>query len=266
MQSTPAPPTRVPNVTVAPIVSDAPDGVVRRPHHKDHPGGSGHGWKYKKHGHHHHAYCGCSLWGWSRLLYGYFDYDGSRYACDPYDYRYGTSTTYITFGTQLPFDGYGPAPCTVSGTEAWELLADGHAVAAYQAFECLSPAVPDDGYLLVGLALSAAAIGEHDHAVAALRTAMRVDPVSLRDVPGGDRLDVLLSDTADHYDARARAAYGNVDALFMVAALRYLLGQDHIAHYAIEIAITLGDVDASAHNLKGLIEASPADAALRRAR
>ncbi len=241
VQDTPAPRRGPPNINVTPIQSAAPDGVVRRPHRKDHPGASGHGWKYKKHGHHHHhAYCGCYGRDWSRLLYGYSNY------C-------GTSTTYITFSTQLPFDVYGPAPCTVSGTEAWALLADGQAAAAYRAFECLSPAVPDDGYLLVGLAISAAAIGEHDHAVTALRTAMRVDPVSLLDVPGSDRLDVLLSHTADHYDTRARAGYGDVDALFMVAALRYLLGQHHIAHYAVEIAIALGDVDPSTRNLKGVI-------------
>ena len=261
----PAPRHRVPDINVTPIISDAPDSVVRRPHRKEHPDGSDHVWKHKKHGHHHHAYCGCSLRDWSRLLYGYFDYSGSRYACDPYDYRYGTSTTYITFGTQLPFDWHGPAPCSATGTEAWALLTDGQAVAAHRAFECLSPAVPDDGYLLVGLAISAAAIGEHDHAVTAMRTAMRVDPVALLEVPGSDRLDVLLSDTADHYDARARAGYGDVDALFMVAALRYLLGQHHIAHYAIEIAVTLGDVDPSTHNLKGLIEALPPHAASRRA-
>ncbi len=241
------------------------DGIVDRPRPHDPPGRWGHGGKHLKPGHHHHAYCGCYLRNWSRLLYGHVDNYVSRYACDPYDDRYGSGTTYITFGTQLPFDGYGPLPCTATGPEAWALLADGQAAAAYLAFECLSPAVADDGYLLIGLALSAAAVDEHDLAVTALRTAMRVDPISLLDVPGGDRLDVLLADMADHYHARARTGYGDVDALFMVAALRYLLGQDAIAHYAIEIAITLDDVDASTRNLKGLIEASPGDAALRRA-
>ena len=115
VRDAPAPRRPVPNVNVTPIVSDAPDGVIRRPHRKDHPGDSGHGRKRNKHGHHHHAYCGCYLRDWSRLLYGYFDYYGSRYACDSYDYRYGTSTTYITFGTQWPSDVYGPAPCSATG-------------------------------------------------------------------------------------------------------------------------------------------------------
>jgi len=264
-RGTAAPRRRVPNVTNTPNVRAARNGFADRPRSNDRPGRSGHGPKRRKHGHHHHAYCGCYLRDWSRLLYGYVENYRSRYACDPYDDRYGSRTTYITFGTQLPFDGYGPLPCTATGSGAWALLTDGQAAAAYEAFECLSPAVPDDGYLLIGLSLSAAAVGEHDLAVTALRTAMRVDPVSLLDVPGGDRLDVLISHTADHYHARARTDYGDVDALFMVAALRYLLGQDAIAHYAIEIAITLDDVDPSTRNLKGLIEASPADAALRRA-
>ena len=125
--------------------------------------------------------------------------------------------------------------------------------------------MPDDGYLLVGLAIAATSANDHDRAVTALRTAMRVDPVSLLDVPRGDGLDRLLVAAADNYDARARSNYGDVDALFMVAALRYLLGEDAAAHYAVGIAIAIGDDDASSRNLKGLIEASPEDPALRRA-
>ena len=49
VRDAPAPRRRVPNVNVTPIVSDAPDGVIRRPHRKDHPGDSGHGRKHKKH-------------------------------------------------------------------------------------------------------------------------------------------------------------------------------------------------------------------------
>ena len=70
---------------------------------------------------------------------------------------------------------------------------------------------------------------------------------------------------AEHYDEQARRQYGNVDALFMVATLRYLLGNDSAAHYAIDVGINLGDNDESAHILRSLIEASPADRTLRRA-
>jgi hypothetical protein len=267
---------------VTPRSSDAPSVVVGRPG-RDRPGGggnkhdkpggkpggkhggkSGHGKYGGTHGHHHHASCGCYRRDWTRLLYGYFDYFG-RGSCDPYDYRYVVGPTYITYAdtSYLP-DAYAPLPCTATGPEAWALLADGHAVAAYELFECLSRAVPDDGYLLVGLAIAAASVGEDDLAVNALRTAMRTDPVSLLDVPAGDPVDALLAAAADRYDARARGGYGDVDALFMVAAMRYLLGEDHAAHYAIEVAVTLGDDDTSTRNLKGLIEASPADGELRR--
>ncbi len=227
-----------------------PPGNKHGNHHGNTHGG-GHGKYGRKHGHRHHAYCGCYTWDWSRLLYGYLDFGGG--------------TTYITYNPPYPLNEYGPLPCTATGPEAWALLADGYAAAAYEAFECLAQAVPDDGYLLVGFALAAAAVHEHDLAVTTLRTAMRVDPVSLLDVPGDHRLNRLLADAADHYDARARGGYGDVDALFMVAALRYLLGEDAAAHYSIEVAITIGDKDASTRNLKGLIEASPADPALRRA-
>lgn len=198
-------------------------------------------------------------------MYGYLG--PFRYASDPYDYRYVSGPTYNITYTNTPYvtEGYGPLPCTTSVAEAWTLLADGLTAAAYEAFECLAMTVPADGSLLVGLALSAAFAGEHDLAVTALRAAMRNDPVSLLDVPVSDPIDALLAAAADHYDARARGSYGDADALFMVAALRYLLGQDHAAHYAIEVAVTVGDDDDSTGNLKGLIEASPANTDLRRA-
>ena len=50
--------------------------------------------------------------------------------------------------------------------------------------------------------------------------------------------------------------YGDFDALFMVAALKYLTFQESAARYAIDVAITIGDDSPSALNLKNLIESA----------
>ena len=46
------------------------------------------------------------------------------------------------------------------------------------------------------------------------------------------------------------------DALFMTAALWYLLRQEHTANYAIDVAVTLGDDDPSTLNPRAVIESA----------
>jgi hypothetical protein len=162
-------------------------------------------------------------------------------------------------------EAFGPEPCELSGIEAWALLAEGAVVRAHDTFDCLARITPDDALPKIGLAIAAGLHDEHGEAVHTMRDALRQDPVSLLDVPAGSRLDEQLHALAEHYDEQARRQYGNVDALFMVATLRYLLGDDSAAHYAIDVGINLGDNDESAHILQSLIEASPPDRTLRRA-
>ena len=95
---------------------------------------------------------------------------------------------------------------------------------------------------------------QHNTATANLRHAMRIDPEALDYVPIDERLHLLLLNVVEHYEYEAKHSYGDVDSLFMVAALRYLLAEEVSAHYAIEVGVTLGDVDESAVNLKALIE------------
>ncbi len=255
-----------------------PNRVVDRP--RDH-GGSGdadtHGKGDKHgrggtHGHHprhdrhpghvHHGYRKHHLHDWNRLWYDYLG-GSRRYGCDPYDYRYGYATVSVL---PYPPDAYGPPPCAATGMDAWAMLTEGRTASAYKVFDCLAQVTPDDGLVLIGLALSAAMLDEDLLAVSALRDAMRLDPASLLDVPGSVLLDERLAVLADRYDARARHNYGDLDALFMVSAMRYLAGDDDAARYAGAVGITLGDDDAGARNLKDLIEAFPSDAALRPAR
>ena len=58
----------------------------------------------------------------------------------------------------------------------------------------------------------------------------------------------------EHFDQRARSNYADVDALFMVGVLRYLLHETPAASYAVEVGLTLGDADASVRNLQMLLE------------
>ncbi|MCZ6493071.1 MAG: hypothetical protein O6933_03230 [Planctomycetota bacterium] len=149
---------------------------------------------------------------------------------------------------------YEPQPCWATLAEAWELLAEGRAAAAHDAFDCLSQALPNDGLPMIGFALSAAQLDLPEIAVETMREAMRVDPEALHYVPDDDRLAQEVSDRVQYYEDRARHTYGDVDALFMVAALRYMLGELPAADYALDVAITLGDVEVSTVKLKAIIE------------
>jgi hypothetical protein len=121
---------------------------------------------------------------------------------------------------------------------------------------CLSDALPDDGLPLIGFALSASLLDQHEEAITAMRSALRSDPEALRYVPDDERLHGQLAGLVEHYEYRARHEFGDVDALFMVAALWYLLNQEDTAHYAVGVAVTLGDGDASTLNLQAMIQSA----------
>jgi tetratricopeptide (TPR) repeat protein len=185
--------------------------------------------------------------------YGYWPY----YSTYGYYYDDGPQPGYTTvYGSSYGQPAYAPDPCPWTQTDAWELLAGGGPSAALDAFDCLADVLPDDGLPLIGYALAAALLDQHDDAIAVMRDALRVDPESLRYVPEDERLHGQVAGLLKHYEYQARHQYGDVDALFMVAALWYLLDQEHTAHYAIDVAVTLGDGDISTVNLKSMIESA----------
>ncbi|MHC4804228.1 MAG: tetratricopeptide repeat protein [Planctomycetota bacterium] len=212
----------------------------------------------------------CSSWGWWPW-YGYWPSSGwygsrygSWYGYWPNDYGYGySSNDYVTQPAYTDYADtpyapvvYAPEPCPRTLAEAWGLLADSRPGEAADAFDCLADAIPDDGLPLVGYALAAALLDEHEVAVANMRAALRTDPETLRFVPEDERLHGQLTQLVEHYEYRARHQYGDLDALFMVASLWYLLNQERAAEYAIDIAITLGDNDPSTVSLTLLIESA----------
>ncbi len=146
-----------------------------------------------------------------------------------------------------------PEPCDRSLAGAWAVLAAGHAAVAADAFGCLADLLPRDGLPLIGLGLASAALGNHEAAIAASRAALRIDPEALYFVPDDGDLHLRLRELLLHYDDVARHTYGDLDSVFMVALLRYLLNETNAAHYATEVGITLGDTDQSMLNLRALL-------------
>jgi tetratricopeptide (TPR) repeat protein len=244
-------------------------GGKRGKHGRDRgPGHKGHGRKgHDKHrcGRHcsHHDHSWHWYWYWGFPSYRYFRYCGLPwygswpfYDTYNYSYYYYEPQPSYTDYSSAPYSPtvYTPDPCPATVADAWELLVGGRPDAALEAFDCLAGALPDDGLPLVGHALAASLLVEHDDAITSMREALRVDPESLRYVPDDERLRGRLAELVEHYEYRARHQYGDLDALFMAAALWYLLNQEDAAHYAINVAVTLGDSDSSTLSLKSLIE------------
>jgi tetratricopeptide (TPR) repeat protein len=182
-------------------------------------------------------------------------------------YYYSTYNYYDTAGqaspTTYPGASYSPSvftpdPCPGTMADAWEDLAADRCDAALEAFNCLAQVLPDDGLPLIGSALAASLLDQQEDAIAAMREALRIDPEALGYAPDDERLHSQVAQLVEQYEYRARTQFGDLDALFMVAALLYLLGQEDTAYYAIDIAVNLGDIDASTSSLKALMEA-PAD-------
>jgi hypothetical protein len=192
------------------------------------------------------SWCGSS-WSWwwpTRRTYNYY-------------YTYPATTAYTDYSgsTYVP-TVHEPEPCPWSLAQAWGLLAAGDAERAVDAFDCLSGSLAEDGLPLIGYALAASALGEHEYAIAAMRDALRIDPGSLGYLPDDERLRERVATLLPYYETRAKTQYADVDALFMVAALWYVVGEPQTAHYALSVGITLGDGDSSALNLSAMIEAS----------
>ncbi len=267
-----------PGVSRTPLDLDTPRGTADLPLKDDrvrpgdrnrdrHTGGPHHRDHHRKHRWYRYnpywKYCSPSwypVWSWCRWWWwGRPFWWSSTAYCKyvPYHTRYDDRDSWaspVTHSTSYFIaDASPPLPCGATVDEAWAMLGEDRIIAAYDALDCLVEQAPDDGLTLVGFALAAGLLDQHDEAVDAMRDALRLDPASLAAAPRSDGLDAVLLGLVEQYDERARRGYADLDALFMVAALRYLLGDDPAAHYAIAVAITLGDTDASARNLEALI-------------
>jgi len=143
--------------------------------------------------------------------------------------------------------------------EAWNLLADGYLNEARDAFMSLGELFPFEGEPQVGYAIAAGLLGNHDAAAHAMRTALENDPEALGKVPGILALVDHIVRLRDRYEEIARTTDRNTDALFMLAALRFLLNEEAVAYFAIDEAIEAGDDELSTAILKDRIRQSMYD-------
>jgi hypothetical protein len=137
--------------------------------------------------------------------------------------------------------------------QAWDLMAEGLYEDAREAFARLIEKNQWDGLTRAGHGLSAAALGDDATAIYDMRSAFRDEPDVMRYVPVDDRTGQLILDLAGLYRDRARENQQDVDGLFMVAALGYIITDHGMAYFAIEQAIERGDTARSTTNLRQLL-------------
>jgi hypothetical protein len=209
-----------------------------------------------------YPWCDCRSWYWCWPTYRYWSWCSalwwptrwtSTYSYSAYPATSGSA--YLGATTYVPIV-HEPDPCPWSLDQAWGLLAVGDDERALDAFDCLEGSLAEDGQPLIGYALAASALGEQEYAIAAMRDALRIDPASIAYLPDDERLRERVRELMAPYETRARTQYADVDALFMVAAMWYLVGEPQTADHALSVGITLGDADSSALNLRAMIESS----------
>lgn len=86
-----------------------------------------------------------------------------------------------------------------------------------------------------------------------MRRAMRYDPEAIHEVPRGGDLEREIERLLNEWHAKSNANLDDPDAMFMLAALQFILGDPGRAYFAIDRAIDMGDADDSAMKLRRLI-------------
>ncbi len=205
-------------------------------------------WRYP----YHHAYYGSYYHpryhnSYCRAYAGYGWYD--CYCALP-SYSYNT-TTYVVYDEPLTYTI--PEPALPSIDDAWAHLRDGYIEASLAMFSELVYALPYEGAPRIGYAITTGLLDRDSAAMDAMRRALIDEPEALRWVPDDPQMREQILILLGVYADRAREDLGDVDALFMVAALRFMLGEAADAYFAVDTAIINGDEDASAVNLKALI-------------
>ena len=213
--------------------------------------------RYSRHGYRVHGSYGYYpglVWGIlsipGRIIDGFFGY--------PYYYPHGryppqgadqSSDKRPAMGV-ASYGDVGPMGATGPG---WVLLANGHYAQAGDIFSRDVRYRPSDGVARVGLSLSAAAGGDLERGVWAMRRAVQVDPEALvyvtLEASLQDRVDALVK----RYQRQLERSPSDTDAAFMLASLSYLLGDDLTARRSIDEAVRYGDESQSTESLKRLI-------------
>ena len=197
------------------------------------------------------------------LNYGY-DYPAYSYSRRSYPYYPWLSSSRPSFGSSSRVSvvepgGYANSrsaqrpprvePTSEGSSRGWALLGAGDAPAAQRIFAVAALSDPSDAVHKAGFALAAALRGRHETAVWAMRLAFRIDPAPLHYLDIDEQLAHRIHDLAERYADQARHDTGNVDDMFMAAALNYLLHADEDARRAVKTALERGDAHPSTRSL-----------------
>ena len=150
--------------------------------------------------------------------------------------------------TQITYE-----PLLPSIDEGWALLADGTFEEALGVFSELLYALPEEASPRIGYAIASGMLYRNGAAISAMRRAIIDDAHALLDVP----IEPLITEhyrwLLEHFSERVREDAEDIDGLFMVAVMRFILEEPTQAYFAIDLAMRRGDEDHSAENLKALI-------------
>lgn len=176
---------------------------------------------------------------------GGYAYSGARYGSLPNN-SYNSQPAPPTGGyaATAPYSANRPV-----GTSGWSLLAEGRYPSAAAAFGQQAQLSPQAGEPKVGYALAAAAAGDLETGLWAMRRACRLDPQSMETIA----LDANTQPVVEGLVSRYEVAQTN-GAPFMQASLHALLRQWEPAQHAINVAVTGGDRQASTVNLKRMLD------------
>lgn len=208
-----------------------------------------------------HAGHGFRYGGYRRSDYSSKTYDSSAYierGAEPGTSEQRNNRGGYGKGDAPPAGGGNSAPASSGGSEnpmrspGWSVLAAGNYSGALADFAVEAESNPTRGVPKVGYALSAAAGGDLGRGVSAMRRAFLIDPHSVEYVVIDDRLRPQVEQLVSRYEQHPESA--GPDSAFMVASLRYLLGDMETARISIAQAAQTGDRSDSARNLKQLID------------
>ncbi len=143
------------------------------------------------------------------------------------DYRYPRRTSEPVVYTPPPAPVVVPARQRVpqynyAADEGWNKLISGDAGHALDIFAVQSQQNLESGIPRIGFALAAAAIGERERAVRAMRKAVTTDPEALNLVQNDEELMTTIDFLNDVYKEELTVNPANSDNTFMVAALSYI--------------------------------------------
>ena len=172
--------------------------------------------------------------------------------------RYGRYTLpyYVIVLDQRPVRTRTPIRSSLTGPDrAWWLLGRGEMRQAQTDFAVLALRVSDDAIARAGYALAAAALGRHETAASAMRRAFVTDVSAIGDLTLDPPVRRVVRALRVAYAREAAAAPDSdgVDALFMFAALSFLLDDLDAARVAIEAVRQRDRTDHATRNLVRLL-------------